>query len=315
MTRIAILDDYQRVALDMADWSALGDAEITVFDRPIDDEDAVAELLAPFEIVAIMRERTPFPRSLFERLPTLRLLVTTGMKNAAVDMPAARDHGVMVCGTESPGHATAELAFLIVLALARGLPGEMRSMAEGGWQVGLGRDLRGARLGLLGLGRLGSEMARFGVTFGMEVVAWSQNLTDEAARAAGATRLEKAEVFETSDFVSLHLRLSDRTRHIAGADEIARMKPDASLINTSRGPLIDQDALVAALRAGRIGGAALDVYDREPLPADDPLRFVPRLLLTPHIGYVTRETYAVFYRQTVEAIRAWLDGAPIRVIG
>ncbi|MGX1308800.1 phosphoglycerate dehydrogenase-like enzyme [Amorphus suaedae] len=314
MTRIAILDDYQRVALDLADWSCLSEAEITVFDRHIEDEAALAAALQPFEVIAIMRERTPFPRSLFARLPALKLLVTSGMKNAAVDLEAAREHGVAVCGTASSGHATAELSFLMILSLARKLPEQMASMREGGWQVGLGRDLRGTRLGLLGMGRLGTEMAKFGTAFGMDVVGWSQNLTPAAAEAAGARYVEKAELFETSDFVSVHLRLSDRTQGIVGRDDIARMKPDACLINTSRGGLVDNDALVAALREGRLGGAALDVYDHEPLPADDPLRSVPGLLLTPHIGYVTRESYEVFYPETVEAIRAWLDGTPVRVL-
>ncbi|MGX1097592.1 D-2-hydroxyacid dehydrogenase family protein [Amorphus sp. MBR-141] len=314
MTKIAILDDYQNVALDMADWSALSEAEITVFDRHIEDEAALAAALQPFDVIAIMRERTPFPRSLFARLPALKLLVTSGMKNAAVDLDAARDHGVAVCGTASSGHATAELSFLMILSLARKLPEQMASMREGGWQVGLGRDLRGTRLGLLGMGRLGTEMAKFGTAFGMDVVGWSQNLTPEAAEAAGARYVEKAELFATSDFVSVHLRLSDRTQGIVGREDIARMKPDACLINTSRGGLVDNDALVAALEAGRLGGAALDVYDHEPLPADDPLRSVPGLLLTPHIGYVTRESYEVFYPETVEAIRAWLDGKPVRVL-
>jgi len=314
MTRIAILDDYQRVALDMADWSSLSDAEITVFDSHIEDEDALAAALQPFDVIAIMRERTAFPRSLFAKLPALKLLVTSGMKNAAVDLEAARDHGVAVSGTASSGHATAELSFLMILALARKLPDQMRSMGEGGWQAGLGRDVRGARLGLLGLGRLGGEMAKIGAAFGMDVVAWSQNLTPQAAEAAGARHVPKSELFETADFVSVHLRLSERTQGIVGRDDIARMKPDACLINTSRGGLVDNDALVAALGDRRIGGAALDVYDHEPLPADDRLRSVPGLLLTPHIGYVTRESYDVFYPGTVESIRAWLDGAPIRLL-
>lgn len=314
MIKIAVLDDYQRVALDYADWTALPDAEVTVFDRHLDDEAAVAAALQPFDVLAIMRERTPFPRTLLEKLPNLKLLVTTGGRNAAVDVAAAHDHGVTVCGTGAPGHSTAELTLLLILALARKLPEQMRSMAEGGWQVGLGRDLRGARLGLLGLGRLGGEVAHFASAFGMEIVAWSQNLTPEAAALMGARYLDKAELFETADFISLHLRLSDRTRGIVGREEIGRMKSDACLINTSRGGLVDLDALVEALQAGRIGGAALDVYEHEPLPADDPLRHVPGLILTPHVGYVSRETYQVFYPQIVEAIRAWIDGTPIRVI-
>ncbi len=307
--RLAILDDYQRVALEIADWSPLERAvEITVFDRHLGDLDAVAAALRGFEIVCIMRERTPFPAALLERLPDLKLLVTSGGRNDAIDLDAARRRGVVVCGTSSPGHATAELAFALILALARRLVPEANSMREGGWQVGLGRDLKGAVLGIVGLGRLGGQIAGFGKAFGMDVIAWSENLTPARAAEVGAQRVTKDELFARADFVNIHLRLSTRTQGLVGARELALMKPDACLVNTSRGPIVDEQALIQALEQGRIGGAALDVYEIEPLPADHPLRRVPNLLLTPHIGYVTRETYRVFYGEMVEVVRAFLDG-------
>jgi phosphoglycerate dehydrogenase-like enzyme len=313
--RLAILDDYQRVALEMADWSPLGDAvEITVFDRPLGDLHAMAAALESFEILCIMRERTPFPAALLERLPRLKLLVTTGRRNDAIDLDAAGRLGITVCGTRSPGHATAELAFALILALARGLVGEATSMREGGWQLGLGRDLRGAVLGVIGLGRLGAQVAGFGKAFGMEVIAWSENLTDARAAEVGARRVEKDELLGGADFVTIHLRLSPRTRGLIGARELALMKGGAFLVNTSRGPIVDEQALIDALAQGRIAGAALDVYDTEPLPADHPLRRAPGLLLTPHIGYVTRETYRVFYGEMVGIVRAFLDGRPQGVI-
>lgn len=313
--RLAVLDDYQRVALELANWSPLGGAvEITVFDRPLGDEGAVARALKGFAIVCIMRERTPFPVSLLERLPDLKLLVTSGRRNDAVDLAAAQRLGITVCGTSSPGHATAELAFALVLALARGLVREATSMRGGDWQVGLGRDLKGAVLGVIGLGRLGGQIARFGQAFGMEVVAWSENLTDARAAEVGVRRVEKDELLRRADFVTLHLRLSPRTRGLIGARALALMKPDACLINTARGPIVDEQALIDALVQGRIAGAALDVFDVEPLPADHRLRGVPNLLLTPHIGYVTRETYRVFYGEMVAIVRAFLDGRPQGVI-
>jgi phosphoglycerate dehydrogenase-like enzyme len=313
--RLAILDDYQRVALDMADWSPLRAAvEITVFDRHLGALDAVADALAGFEIVCIMRERTPFPASLFERLPKLRLLVTTGRRNAAIDLAAAARQGVTVCGTGSPGHAAGELAFTLILALARGLLSEANSVRAGGWQVGIGRDLHGATLGLLGLGHIGAQIAGFGKAFGMNLIAWSQNLTDARAAEVGVRRVARDELFAGADFVTIHLRLSPRTEGLVGARELALMRPDAYLINTSRGPIVDQDALIQALEQGRIAGAALDVYDQEPLSTGHPLRRTPNLLLTPHIGYVTRETYRVFYRETALLVQAWLDGAPRNVL-
>lgn len=314
MPRVAILDDYQKVAERSADWTVLPDVEVTFFHDHLADPDALVARLEPFEIIGIMRERTPFPGTLLERLPHLRLLVTTGRRNASVDVAAARRLGVTVCGTGSSGHATAELAMALVLALARQLPSETASVREGGWQRGLGRDLAGATLGVIGLGRLGSRVARLGQAFGMTTIAWSQNLTEAAAAEIGVQRLGKAELFRTADFISVHLQLSARTRGLIGAGDLALMKPDAYLINTSRGPIVDEDALVLALHESRIAGAALDVYDREPLPPDDRLRQIPNLLLTPHIGYVTRETYRVFYGEMIDAIAAFLAGRPQGVI-
>jgi phosphoglycerate dehydrogenase-like enzyme len=315
VTRVAILDDYQNVAERSADWSALSaDVEVTFFHDHLDDPDRLVARLAPFEVIGIMRERTPFPGTLLERLPNLRLLITTGPRNASVDVAAAQRLGVTVCGTRSSGHATAELAIALILALARGLPAETASMRAGGWQVGLGRDLAGTTLGVIGLGRLGSRIAKLGQAFGMTTIAWSQNLTEAAAAEHGVRRVEKAELFRSADFVSVHVQLSARTRGLIGVGELALMKPDAYLVNTSRGPIVDEDALADALEARRIAGAALDVYDREPLPSDHRLRRTANFLLTPHIGYVTRETYAVFYADMVEGIAAFLGGHPLRVI-
>jgi phosphoglycerate dehydrogenase-like enzyme len=313
--KLAILDDYQRVALTMADWSPLRDrVEIAVFDRHLAADDAVAEALADFEIVCIMRERTPFPASLFERLPKLKLLVTTGRRNAAIDLAAAGRRGVTVCGTGSPGHAAGELTFTLILALARNLLAEANSMQARGWQVGLGRDLHGATLGILGLGHIGAQIAGFGRAFGMNLLAWSQNLSDARAAEVGVRRVAKDELFASADFITIHLRLSPRTRGLVGARELALMRKDAYLVNTSRGPIVDEAALIEALEQGRIAGAALDVYDQEPLPEGHPLRRTPNLLLTPHIGYVTRETYRVFYGDTVDLVQAFLDGRPRNVL-
>jgi len=312
---IAVLDDYQQVAAACADWERIPDAEVTFFADHLDGLDGVAERLQGFDIIGIMRERTPFPAALLERLPNLRLLVTTGRHNAAVDVAAATALGITVCGTPSPGHPTAELAFGLILDLARGVTDHVVSVREGSWQVGLGRDLRGATLGLLGLGNLGSRVAGFGLAFGMQVFAWSENLTGERAAEVGVRAVSKEELFARSDFVSVHLRLGPRTVGLVGAAELALMKPDAYLVNTSRAAIVDEDALVAALEEGRIAGAALDVFAREPLPATHRLRSTPRLLTTPHIGYVTRETYQVFFAGMVEAILAFLEGEPVGVIG
>jgi phosphoglycerate dehydrogenase-like enzyme len=315
MTAIAILDDYQKVALGMADWSRLqAGHELTVFTEPFRDLESASQALAGFEVIAIMRERTLFSRQLFEGLPKLRLLVTTGHRNAAVDMQAAADHGVTVSGTDSPGHATAELAMGLILALARHIAFEAEAMRQGGWQTTIGLDLRGRTLGLIGLGRLGSQVARFGQAFGMGVIAWSENLTPGRAAECGAERVSKDELFKRADVISIHTRFSNRTKGLVGARELALMKPTALLVNTSRGPIIDERALLEALSSGTIAGAALDVYDKEPLPPDHPLRREPRALLTPHIGYVTEETYRVFYSGTVAAIEGWLAGKPIHVL-
>jgi phosphoglycerate dehydrogenase-like enzyme len=312
---LAILDDYQRVALDMADWSPLRDAaEITVFERHLGDPAAVAAALSDFEIVCAMRERTPFPRALFEALPKLRLLVTTGARNASIDLPAAAEHGVTVCGTESLPRPPAEHTWALILAAARQLPAEDRRLREGGWQRTIGIDLAGKTLGVIGLGRLGAVVAEIGRAFGMEILAWSLNLTPERAQACGATLVGKEALLAGADFVTIHLRLSERTRGLIGAAELAAMKKSAWLVNTSRGPIVDEAALIDALERRLIAGAALDVYDQEPLPADHPIRRLDNTVLSPHLGYVTADNYRAFYRGTVEAVRAWLDGRPIRVL-
>ncbi|MCH2394045.1 D-2-hydroxyacid dehydrogenase family protein [Oceanibaculum sp.] len=315
--RCAVLDDYQQVALKMADWSALKDrVEVTVFDRYMADDPKLAETLAPFDIICIMRERTPFRRELFAKLPKLKLLVTTGARNAAVDLAAAKEHGVMVCGTEGHGHPTAELALGMMLALARHIPSESRRLAEQGlWQSSVGIDLKDRTLGVLGLGRLGSRLARAALALDMKVIAWSQNLTPEKCAEQGVEYVGKEELFRQSDFLSVHVVLSDRSRRLVGADELALMKPSAFLINTSRGEIVDQDALVAALKGGRIAGAGVDVYDKEPLPKGHVLFGAPNLLMTPHLGYVTEDNYRTFYSQTVEDIAAWLGGKPVRALG
>ena len=315
MASIAILDDYQGVALKMADWSGLQRQHpMKVFRQPFASEDAAATALADFEIVCLMRERTPFPASLFARLPKLKLVVTTGMRNASVDVAAATKHGVVICGTPSGGHATAELAFGLIMSIARNIPYETQAMRQGAWQTTVGRDLRGKTLGILGLGKLGSQLAVYAKGFGMNVIAWSQNLTAEKAKAAGAELVTKQDLFSRSDFISIHMVLSERSRSLVGAAELALMKPTAAIINTSRGPIIDGVALLAALRDGRIASAGLDVYDSEPLAADHPLRSEPRAILTPHLGYVTEETYRLFYGGTVSAIEGWLAGTPINQI-
>jgi phosphoglycerate dehydrogenase-like enzyme len=314
--RIAVLDDYQGVSGRYADWSSLPEpAEVTVFGDHLDDEDAVVERLAPFDVVVAMRERTPFPRSLLERLPDLRLLVTTGAKNASIDVAAAAERGVTVCGTGAHPPGTAELTWTLILAVARHLLEETANLRGGGWQTTVGTDLAGRRLGIVGLGRLGTRVARIGQAFEMDVVAWSQNLTDERAAEAGVRRVDKDELFRTADVVTVHLQLSDRTRGLIGADELALMKPNAILVNTSRGPIVDEQALLAALQERRLAGAGIDVYEREPLPAEHPVRSAPGLVATPHLGYVTEATYEVFYRDAVEDVAAWMRGAPVRQLG
>lgn len=315
MPRVAILDDYQNVAMKMSDWSSLpSDVSAEVFSDHLADEDALARRLAPFEIIVAMRERSPFPRSLFGRLPNLKLLVTTGMRNAAIDLDAAADFGVIVCGTNGLAQPTAELTWALILALARRIPVEDAATRRGAWQVSVGEGVHGKTLGVAGLGRLGSQVARVGAAFGMNVIAWSQNLTAERAADCGAARVSKDELLAESDFLTIHLILSRRTRGLVGARELSQMKPSAYLINTSRGPIVDESALIAALRARSIAGAGLDVFDAEPLPPDHPIRSLPNTVITPHVGYVTAETYRVFYEDAVEDIRAYLNGAPIRAL-
>jgi len=311
--KVAVLDDYQEVAASCADWQSL-DCDVTFFDRPFDNEAEAAAALRGFEVIVAMRERTRFGRELLAALPELRLLVTTGMRNAAIDLDAASESGVTVCGTRSPGHATAELAFALIQNLARGLTTEISSVRAGGWQVGLGRDLRDATLGVIGLGRLGSQVAGFGLAFGMEVIAWSENLTEEHAEGVGVQRVSQQQLLVSSDFVTIHLRLSERTRGLIGSAELGMMQPSAYIINTSRGEIVDEAALLAEVRSGGIAGAGVDVFADEPLPADHPFRAEPRILPTPHIGYVTRPTYDIFYGDAVEGIAAWLEGSPLRVL-
>jgi phosphoglycerate dehydrogenase-like enzyme len=311
--RVAVLDDYQGVALSYADWDRLP-ADVEVFRDHLAGDDELVERLVPFEVVVAMRERTPFTRARLERLPSLRLLVTTGMRNASIDLDAARERGVTVCGTGSLGPPTAELAWGLILALTRHIPAEDARLRAGGWQHTIGPELAGRTLGLLGLGRLGTRMARIAQAFEMRVIAWSQNLTAERAAEAGAEAVAKDELFRRADVVSVHLVLSERTCGLVGAAELAAMQPTAYLVNTSRGPIVDEAALLVALHEGRIAGAGLDVYDTEPLPAQHPLRLAPNTVLTPHIGYVTTGTYEIFYGEAVEDIAAWLDGAPLRVL-
>jgi phosphoglycerate dehydrogenase-like enzyme len=315
VTRIAILDDYQNVSLASADWDSIpGSPEIQVFNEPIPGEEAVAESLADFDILVAMRERTPFPDTLLERLPNLRLLVTTGMRNGAMDMGAARARGITVCGTGMLPYPAFEHAWALILALAKRIPREDHAMHEGGWQTGVTDGLNGKTLGILGLGKLGGQAARVARAFDMDVIAWSQNLTDERAAACEAKRVEKDELFRLSDFVSIHLVLGNRTRGLVGARELSLMKPSAVLVNTSRGPIVDEAALMDALESGTIAGAGLDVYDVEPLPADHRLRSVPNTVLTGHTGYVMLENYQLAYGDAVEDIKSWLAGDPLRVL-
>ncbi|MBD2871095.1 D-2-hydroxyacid dehydrogenase family protein [Paenibacillus arenilitoris] len=316
--KCAVLDDYQRVAMSMTDWSTLSERiDIQVYNEHFECEEELAAAIGDCEIVVIMRERTPFRASLFERLPRLKLLVTTGMRNASVDLAAAAERGVTVCGTRGGGEGTTELTWLLILGLARKLTQENGALRENGpWQSTVGVDLCGKRLGLLGLGHIGSNVARIGQAFGMEVSAWSPNLTAERAAAAGvALASSKDELLAASDFVSIHLVLGDRTRGLIGARELGLMRPTAYLINTSRAPIVDRDALIDALRRGAIAGAGLDVFEREPLPEDDPLRRLPNVLATPHIGYVTEAAYRGFFRGVVEDIEAYLNGSPVNVLG
>jgi phosphoglycerate dehydrogenase-like enzyme len=313
--RIAVLDDYQDVALASADWSALPlGSEVRVFRDPLHDEPALVARLADFDVIVAMRERTPFPRSLLAQLPKLRLLVTTGSRNASIDVTAAHALGVVVSGTDGLPTPTAELTWGLILALARHIPEEDRATREGAWQTTLGVTLHGKTLGVLGLGRLGGQVANIGRAFGMNVIAWSPHLTEARARAAGVQRVEREQLLARADVLSIHLVLGPTTRHLIGARELSAMKPSAYLINTSRGPIVEEAALVEALRTRQIAGAGLDVFEREPLPLDHPLRALPNTVITPHLGYVTAETYRIFYTHVVENIRSFTRGAPLRVI-
>ena len=313
--RIAVLDDYLDVARDLAPWSSLPGCDVTFFTEPIGDATRLVEVLAPFDIVCAMRERTPLPVAVLERLPNLRLLVTTGMQNAAIDVDAAARRGVVVCGTPSRASATVEMTWALILAAARHVPAHDRAMREGGWQRHLGLGLAGRRLGVIGLGKNGSAVARLGVAFGMDVVAWSQNLSSTRADEVGVQRVERDELLSTSDVVTIHLRLSDRTVNLLDRDALALMRPTAILVNTSRGPIVDESALLAALDAGRPALAAIDVYDQEPLPPGHPFRSRDDVVLTPHTGYMSDDNMRGFYEATVEDIAGWLAGAPLRVLG
>ena len=320
MPRVAILDDYAGMALELADWSPVQSrSEISVFDRHLSETEA-AEILRPFDVLCTVRERMALPRTLIERLPNLKLVTIVGKSLPNLDMAAASECGVLVAHSDFANprfaavrDATPELAWGLLIATVRSLADEHRRMRDGGWQTSVGMTLSGKTLGLLGLGRTGKRMAEYAKVFGMEVIAWSQNLTEETAAASGARRVEKAALFETSDVVSIHLVLSERTRGLVGEPELALMRPHAYLINTSRGPIVDETALIAALQTGCIAGAGLDVFDVEPPPPDHPLRRLPTVTLSPHLGYVTREMLAAFYSDSIEAVVAWLDGTPIRI--
>ncbi|MEA3161315.1 MAG: hypothetical protein QOD95_2863 [Gammaproteobacteria bacterium] len=308
--KIAVLDDYQDVALRMADWSGLADrAQIDVYNDHLadSDSDAVVKRLQPYDIVCVMRERTPLNRGIIERLPNLKLIASSGPRNASIDLEAAAARGIKVVHTGYFGSPTVELTWALILGSARHLTEEAAAVRRGGWQHTIGDDLSGQTLGILGLGSIGSKVAQVALAFGMKVIAWSQNLTAEKAAAAGAALVSKDDLLRQSDFVSIHLVLSDRTRGLIGARELSLMKPSARLINTSRGPIVVEAGLVHALNARKIAFAAIDVYDTEPLPPDHPYRHLANLLATPHIGYVSRSLYERFYRDTVSNILAWLD--------
>lgn len=313
--RIAVMDDWQRVARDVVEWNALASVGQVDFlhDYPADLQ-AMAQRLAPYTVLCVMRERTPLHAELLQRLPRLKLIVTGGMRNAAIDLAAAQACGILVCGGPSYRQAAPELTWALLMALSRNLVNEANSLRNGGWQLGLGQDLSGKTLGLLGLGNIGSTVAGYAKAFGMNVIAWSQNLTEARAEAVGARRVERKVLFEQADILSIHLVLSERTRHLVDSQALAWMKRGALLVNTSRGPIVEERALLAALESGRLGGAALDVFDQEPLPLDHPLRHLPNVLATPHLGYVTENNYRTFYSAMIEDILAWHGGQPIRTL-
>ena len=313
--KVAVLDDYQGVALELTDWNKLpGNCQVVVFKEHCASSDILKEQLSDFEIIVAMRERTPFGRELLAGLPKLKLLVTTGMRNASIDLDAATDLGILVCGAGGGRLATAELTWGLILALLRHIPQEDRATRQGHWQTTVGNELRGKTLGIMGLGHLGARMAVIGNAFEMPVIAWSQNLDSAKAARCGATLVAKDEIFTRSDILSIHLQLSDRTRGLISSRELSLMKPTAYLINTSRGPIIDETALIEALKSHSIAGAGLDVFDQEPLPPDHPLRHLDNTVITPHLGYVTIETYKPFFSESVADITAYLKGQPVRVL-
>ena len=306
--KIAVLDDYQNVALKLADWSVLtGRAEISTFNDHIADPAALIDRLLPFDVICVMRERTPLPREIIERLPRLKLIASTGPGNASIDMAAASERGISVTVTGYRSTPTIELTWALILASIRHIVSESNGVRAGGWQTTIGQELEGKVLGVVGLGRVGGQVARIGLAFGMKIIAWSQNMTPEIAAAAGATMVPKSELFRQADIVTVHLVLSKRTRGLIGAAELEVMKPTARLINTSRGPIVDEAALIAALQSHSIAGAALDVFDQEPLPAGHPFRSLDNVLATPHIGYVGEDLYRTFFQDLVASISAWLD--------
>jgi phosphoglycerate dehydrogenase-like enzyme len=308
--KIAILDDYQSVALRMADWSPVARrAEIVVFNDHVADPNALVERLLPFDVICVMRERTPLSRDVIERLPRLKLIASTGSRNASIDVAAAEERGIRITATGYRSTPTIEMTWALILASERHIVQENNSVRAGGWQTSIGRELDGKVLGVLGLGNIGGQVARIGRAFGMQVIAWSQNLTAEVAKASGATRVGKEELFRRADMVTIHLILSDRTRGLVGAREIALMRPTSRLINTSRGPIVDEASLIEALRSRRIAGAALDVFDREPLPPNHPFRQLDNVLATPHIGYVGEDLYRTFYGDVAAAVAAWLPSS------
>ena len=316
MIRAAILDDYQNVALSMADWSPIAnDVEIKVFNQPFKSRDEAIKALQGFAVIVGMRERTPFPRVMIEALPDLKLLITTGGRNNSFDLKAAAERGVTVCGTGGFGSPTTGIVFGLLLELTRRIGFENARLKAGEpWQVTIGPDLEGLTLGVLGLGKLGQRSAAVAKAFGMNVIAWSQNLTPEKAAAAGATYVSKEDLFAKADAVTIHVVLSDRSRGLVGAADLGRMKTSAYLVNTSRGPIVDEKALIAALKAKQIAGAGLDVFDVEPLPLDHPYRAIDNVVITPHLGYVSAQNYARYFPDIVGDIRAWLDGKPVRVV-
>jgi phosphoglycerate dehydrogenase-like enzyme len=308
--KIAILDDYQNVALTYADWSPVQrHAEITVFNDHLSEPDEVVDRLEPFDVVCVMRERTPLPRAIIERLPRLKMIASTGPGNASIDVQAAQERNIHVTHTGYRATSTIELTWALILASARNLVGEATSVRAGGWQTSIGRELSGRVLGVLGLGRIGGEMARIGAAFGMDVIAWSQNLTPDRARASGAEWVSREELFQRSDVLTIHLVLSDRSRGMVTAADLAAMKPTSWLVNTSRGPIVDEGALIDTLQSKSIAGAALDVFGTEPLPAGHPFRTLPNVVATPHIGYVAEDLYRTFYSDVVANIAAWLASA------